>query len=151
MQVYHAPPAAGTQKYTRNAYASPPRPLAPFSNTTRGLSPQQPSGEATDTRGEVRDLKKSLSFFPALGHRPVVENYSCQKNTHRLSGNRLHRFQIKRAGSPQGGSQAQMLATVSRRAPPAALRKESRGKTFGGPCQASVAARSGVLFFILRH
>ena len=48
----------------------------------RAGSPQQTSGEATGARGEVRDLKKSLSFFPALGHRPVVENYSCQKNTH---------------------------------------------------------------------
>ena len=60
-------------------------------------------------------------------------------------------FQMKRAASPQDGSQSQMLATVSRRAPPAALRKESKGKTFGGPCQASLSRGSGILFFIIHH
>ena len=93
-------------------------------------------------------LGASCKFImPRLLH-ASTNTLEMHRRAHRV---RLHRFQIKRAGSPQDGSQSQMLATVSRRAPPAARRKESRGKTFGGPCQASVAARSGVLFFILHH
>ena len=99
----------------------------------RAGSPQQTSGEATNARGEVRDLKKSLSFFPALGHRPVVENYSCQKNTHRLSGNRLHRFQIKPSGLSAGrlpiaDARHRFAAGSARR-----IAKRKQGKNIWGP------------------
>ena len=49
------------------------------------------------------------------------------------------------------GARSQMFATVSRRAPPAAWRKERREKTISGPCQAPLSRGSGILFFIIHH
>ena len=49
------------------------------------------------------------------------------------------------------GARSQMLATVSRRAPTAAQRKERRGKDTSGPCQAPLSRGSGILFFIIHH
>ena len=50
---------------------------------------------ATDTHtqaqgsDQLRNMKTSLSLFPALGHRPVPEFYSGQTPTKRLSRNKL--------------------------------------------------------------
>ena len=49
------------------------------------------------------------------------------------------------------GARSQMFATVSRRAPPTAERKERRGKDTSDPCQAPVSRGSGILFFIIHH
>ena len=55
------------------------------------------------------------------------------------------------AARARESAQSQMFATVSRRAPPAAQRKERRGKDISGPCQAPLSRGSGILFFIIHH
>ena len=97
--------------------------------------------------------KTGKHYFPALVNWSVVEN--------NVSGF----YALCSGACPRdvpvhlkGGPRAPLAARARKCWPPfrGGLRpphgeKRKRGKTFGGPCQASVAARNGVLFFILHH
>ena len=90
-------------------------------------------------------IKRAQHYFPALVNWSVVENNLCPFLA--SLGGKTSTV----AARARASAQSQMLATVSRRAPPAAQRKERRGKDIWGPCQASLSRGSGILFFIIHH
>ena len=99
-------------------------------------------------------LPMPLLRRPSKGHSIIFQHWSIGQWWKIMCALFWLRFGGKRstvAARARTSAQSQMLATVSRRAPPAAQRKERRGKDISGPCQAPLSRGSGILFFIIHH